>query len=63
MARASIWVDPAGDDITDAVEALLGLPRAGNPVVAVAGSLRKDSKLLKLATASDAAMAYAELCA
>ncbi|WP_380873125.1 DNA polymerase III subunit delta [Sphingomonas sp. DBB INV C78] len=54
-----IWIDPAGDEILDAVDALLALPQAGNPVVAVAGALRKDSKLLKLATASDAAMAYA----
>lgn len=54
-----MMVDPAGDEITEAVEALLSLPQAGNPVVAVAGALRKDAKLLKLATASDMAMAFA----
>lgn len=54
-----ILIDPAADEICEAVDALLALPHAGNPVVAVAGSLRKDSKLLKLATASDAAMAFA----
>ncbi|AGH49741.1 DNA polymerase III subunit delta [Sphingomonas sp. MM-1] len=54
-----ILIDPAGDEILEAVEALLALARAGNPVVAVAGALRKDSKLLKLATADDAAMAFA----
>ena len=54
-----ILIDPAGDEILDAVDALLALPQAGNPVIAVAGTLRKDAKLLKLATASDAAMAFA----
>lgn len=54
-----VVIDPAGDEITDAVDALLALPQAGNPVVAVAGTLRKDAKLLKLATASDAAMVFA----
>ncbi|SNS72250.1 DNA polymerase III, delta subunit [Sphingomonas laterariae] len=54
-----VVIDPAGDEILDAVDALLALPQAGNPVVAVAGALRKDSKLLKLATAADTAMAFA----
>lgn len=54
-----VSIDPAGDEILDAVDALLALPQAGNPVVAVAGALRKDSKLLKLATASDAVLAFA----
>ena len=54
-----ILVDPAGDEILDAVTALLENPSAGNPVVAIAGTLRKDSKLLKLALASPLVLAFA----
>jgi DNA polymerase-3 subunit delta len=54
-----IRVDPAGDEILDAVEALLEAPSAGNPVVAIAGALRKESKLLKLALASPLILAFA----
>ncbi|WP_076068765.1 DNA polymerase III subunit delta [Sphingomonas montana] len=46
-----IRVEPAGDDMIDAAEALMEAPGAGNPVVVVAGALRKDAKLVKLATA------------
>ena len=54
-----IRVDPAADDIIDAVEALMEAPSAGNPVILVAGNLRKDAKLVKLALASPAALAFA----
>lgn len=54
-----IRVDPAGEEILDAVEALLEAPSAGNPVVAIAGALRKESKLLKLALASPSVLAFA----
>ena len=54
-----IRVEPAGDEILEAVEALLEAPTAGNPVVAIAGALRKDSKLLKLALASPLVLAFA----
>jgi DNA polymerase-3 subunit delta len=54
-----ILVDPAGDEILDAVTALLESPFAGNPVIAIAGTLRKDSKLLKLALASPLVLAFA----
>jgi DNA polymerase-3 subunit delta len=54
-----IRVDPAGDEILEAVLALLEAPSAGNPVVAIAGALRKESKLLKLALASPAILAFA----
>lgn len=54
-----IRVDPATDDVIDAVEALMEAPSAGNPVVLVAGNLRKDAKLVKLALASPAALAFA----
>lgn len=49
-----IRVEPAGDEIIEAVEALLELPTDGDPVVVVAGALRKDAKLVKLATANPA---------
>lgn len=54
-----IRVDPAGDESIDAVEALLQASAAGNPVVLIAPSLRKDSKVVKAGTASDAAIVHA----
>ena len=54
-----IRVDPAADDVIDAVQALMEAPSGGNPVVLVAGNLRKDAKLVKLALASPAALAFA----
>ena len=54
-----IRVDPAGDEIVEAAEALLEAGSAGNPVVVVAGNLRKDAKLVKLALGSGAALAFA----
>ncbi len=54
-----IRIDPAGDEIFAAVEALLEAETAGNPVVALAGALRATNKLVKLAMGSDAAMAFA----
>jgi len=54
-----VIVEPAGDEVVPAVEALLEAPRAGNPVVIVAGALKPASKLLKLALAERAALAFA----
>jgi DNA polymerase III subunit delta len=54
-----IRVDPAEDSIIDAVSALMEAASAGNPVVLVAGNLRKDAKLVKLALADKAALAFA----
>ena len=54
-----IIVEPAGDEILPAVEALIEAPGAGNPVAIVAGALRPASKLLKLALAAPAALAFA----
>lgn len=54
-----VWIEPAGDEITPAVEALLDVPSIESPVVAIAGSLRKTSALLKLAEASRHALAFA----
>lgn len=51
-----IRVEGVGDDMTEAAQALLVAPSAGNPVVIVAGALRKDSKLLKLVSAHPLAL-------
>ncbi len=56
--RRAIWVEPAGDDICDAVEALLEAPAAESPVIAIGGALRKTSKLLKVAEAHRLALAH-----
>jgi DNA polymerase-3 subunit delta len=54
-----IVVQPAGDECLAAAEALLQAPAAGNPVLIVAGALKPASKLLKLAVAEPAALAFA----
>ena len=46
-----IVVDRAGDELMPAVESLMALPAAGNPVILLAGDLKKSSALVKLATA------------
>lgn len=56
--RRAFWVEPAGDEICDAVEALLEAAAAESPVIAVAGALRKTSKLLKIAEAHRLALAH-----
>ncbi|SFS04967.1 DNA polymerase III subunit delta [Sphingomonas jatrophae] len=55
--RRWIRVEPVGDEATEAVAALLEAAAAGNPVVLIAGELRKDSKLVKLVTAAPNALA------
>ena len=54
-----ILVEPAGDETVPALEALLKAQAAGNPVALVAGGLKPASKLLKLALAAPAALAFA----
>ncbi|HEX6603415.1 MAG TPA: DNA polymerase III subunit delta [Sphingomicrobium sp.] len=54
-----VWVEPAGDDIAPAVEALFEAPGVESPAVAIAGALRKTSALLKLAEGSPLATAFA----
>ncbi|HEU4498737.1 MAG TPA: DNA polymerase III subunit delta, partial [Sphingomicrobium sp.] len=49
---------PAGDEIADGVAALLEAPALESPVIAVAGSLRKTSALLKLAEGHPAALTH-----
>ena len=53
-----IWIQPAGEEIVTAVEALLDAPAAESPVVAVAGRLGKSSGLLKLAESHALALAH-----
>src|SRR5829696_6883289 len=55
----AIWVEPAGDEIAAGVEALLEAAASESSVVAIAGSLRKTSALLKLAESSPNAVAFA----
>jgi len=57
--RRAIWVEPAAEEIADAVEALLQAPPGESPVIAIAGALRKSSRLLGLAEKSGAAIAFA----
>lgn len=52
-----IWIEPAADETTAAVQALLDAPAIESPVVAIGGALRKTSSLLKLAEGSPAALA------
>ena len=55
----AIWVEPAGDEIADGVDALLGAPASESPVVVIAGALRKTSALLKLAESHPLALTHA----
>lgn len=57
--KRAIWIEPAGEEIAPAVDALLQGAAPESPVIAIAGTLRKTSALLKLAEASPAAVAFA----
>lgn len=57
--RRAIWIEPAGDEIAAGVEALLEGAASENPVIAIAGALRKTSALVKLAEGSPRAVAFA----
>lgn len=54
-----IWIQPAGDDIAGAAQALLEGAACENPAVAIAGALKKSSALLKLAESHAQALAHA----
>jgi DNA polymerase-3 subunit delta len=56
--RRLIWIEPAGNELADAVAGLLAADAIESPVVAIAGSLTKASPLLKLAESSPHAVAY-----
>lgn len=53
-----IWIQPAGEEIVAAVEALLDAPASESPVVAIAGRLGKASGLLKLAESHELALSH-----
>lgn len=57
--RRLIWIEPAGNEILEAVEALLAAESVESPVAAIAGALPKSSPLLKLAESSPRALAFA----
>jgi DNA polymerase-3 subunit delta len=54
-----VLVEQTGDESVSAVEALLEAPGGGNPVILLAGTLKGTSRLLKLALAAPAALAFA----
>lgn len=56
--RRLIWIEPAGNEIVEAVGALLASENVESPVVAIAGALTKASPLLKLAESSPKALAF-----
>lgn len=56
--KRAIWVEPAGDEIAGGVGALLEAAALESPVIAVAGSLRKTSALLKMAEMHPAALSH-----
>lgn len=53
-----LWIEPAGDEISEAVEALLETTACESPAIAIGGNLRKSSSLLKLAEAHPAALSH-----
>ena len=55
----AIWIEPAGDEIAAAAEALLQAQSIESCVIVIAGTLRKTSALLKLAESSPKAFAFA----
>ena len=54
----ALWIEPAGDEILAAVEALLDAPAVESPAIAIAGTLRKSSALLKLVESHPAALSH-----
>jgi DNA polymerase-3 subunit delta len=56
--RRLLWIEPANDEICAAVEAMLEAPAIEHPAVAIAGTLRKTSALLKLADSHPAALSH-----
>jgi DNA polymerase III subunit delta len=54
-----IRISPVSEEAVPAIEALLSLASAANPVIAIAGALRGTSALLKLALAQSGILAFA----
>jgi DNA polymerase-3 subunit delta len=57
--KRALWIEPAGDEIAAAVEALLATESIESPAIAIAGALRKTSALLKLAEPAANVVAFA----
>ena len=57
--RSLLWVEPAGEEVLPALEAVLAAPAIDHPVVIIAGQLKKTSNLLKAAEAHALALAHA----
>ena len=53
-----IWIQPAGEEIAEAAQALLDAPASESPAVAIAGRLTKSSKLLQLADGHPLALSH-----
>jgi DNA polymerase-3 subunit delta len=56
--KRAIWIEPAGDEIAEGVEALLDSPGCESAVIALGGNPRKSSALLKLAEGHPLALAH-----
>lgn len=56
-ARA-LWIEPAGDEISFAVDTLLEIAAVESPTIVIAGGLRKTSALLKLADGHRLALSH-----
>lgn len=54
-----VRVEGMGEESLEAVQALLDAPQAGNPVVAIAPTVKASGKLVKLAIAAPAALSFA----
>ena len=54
-----VWIEPAGEEILPAVEALFEAAAPESATVAITGQLKKGSALVKLAEASPASAAFA----
>jgi DNA polymerase-3 subunit delta len=54
-----IKVEGVGEDCLAVIEALMRAPAAGNPVVLIGASLKRDGKLVKLLDSDAAAMVFA----
>ncbi|MCW3797726.1 DNA polymerase III subunit delta [Sphingomonas sp. BN140010] len=53
-----LWIEPAGEEVLSAVEALVAAPAVEHSAVAIAGALRKTSGLLKFADAHPAVLTH-----
>ena len=54
----ALWIEPAGDEITEGVTSLLEASASESAVIALSGPLRKTSSLLKLAESHPRALSH-----